>query len=73
MGISDRYCSQIGDVVETDFRRAFKEILRKYNNPASFDGLMKANQKVDLAKEKMAKNLTMALENTTALAALIHN
>jgi hypothetical protein len=64
------YFSQSGDVVETDFRGAFKEILRKYNNPASFDGLMKANQKVDLAKAKMAENLTMTLENTTALAVI---
>ncbi len=68
--LGEGYCSQSRDVVVRDFRGAFKEILRKYNNPASFDGLMKANQKVDLAKAKMAQNLTMAMENTTALAVI---
>jgi hypothetical protein len=66
----ESYSSQSMEMVQTDFREGFKEILRKYNNPASFDGLMKANQKVDLAKEKMAQNLTMAMENTTALAVI---
>lgn len=64
----ENYHSQGAELVQGDFREGFQEILKKYNNPASFDGLMKANQKVDLAKQKMAANLTMAMENTTALA-----
>merc|ERR1711935_645480 len=55
------------EMVQGEFREGFQKILTKYNDPAKFDSLSKANHKVDIAKEKMAQNLTLAMGNSAAL------
>jgi hypothetical protein len=66
----DEYFKKDAGSVSSDYGNDFRKLIAKYNNPATFDKLMSANAKVDKAKEKMAQNLTMAMENSAALEGL---
>jgi len=55
--LGDDYHTLDSDKYSKGFRPEFKELSKKFNNPASFDKLYSANLKVALAKEKMASNL----------------
>lgn len=52
----DAYQDQDSGSVKGKFGTEFKQLIKKYNNPASFDKLTSAQAKVDLAKDKMAAN-----------------
>ncbi len=56
-----------GQQVQTSSGSELDALVKKYNNPAGFDKLSSANKKVDLAKQKMAGNLTLAMENSARL------
>jgi hypothetical protein len=66
----DDYINQTPQSIKAAFGDDFKGLIKKYNNPNSFDKLSSANAKVDLAKEKMAANLQQAMENSAALEGL---
>ena len=66
----DDYINQTPQSIKASFGDDFKGLIKKYNNPNSFDKLSSANAKVDLAKEKMAANLQQAMENSAALEGL---
>lgn len=68
-GPDDYYKKDAGSI-SSDYGNDFSKLIAKYNNPTTFDKLMSANAKVDKAKEKMAQNLTMAMENSAALEGL---
>ena len=53
--------------LSSEFAGEFRRLMNKYNNPAAFDKMVSATQKVDKAKAKMAANLQMAMENSAQL------
>ena len=63
----DDYFTQSADAVKSSIGDDFKSLVKKYDKPASFDKLVSANAKVDLAKQKMAANLQQAMANGAAL------
>lgn len=62
----DEYYNETPDVIKSEFKQKFTEILEKYNDPKN-DALMRVNSKVERAKTKMEENLQSALENTQDL------
>jgi len=68
-GPDDYYKKDAGSV-SMDYGDDFRKLIKKYNDPTTFDKLSSANAKVDKAKNKMAANLQMAMENSAALEGL---
>ena len=53
-----------------EFTKKFKGLCTKYEEPQLFDKLYSANAKVEKAKEKMAANLNLAMDNAHQLTNL---
>ena len=63
----DEYHQTAPSQIKAGISEDFAKLVKKYDNPASFDSLVSAQAKVNLAKDKMAANQQQAMANQQGL------